>query len=381
MNFDQYTFPELKIIPDIYKNKNKCFILKNCIIDLTNFSKLTLDDIYNNIKVYSENYRIKKYINRHPNTNALWYDEKNPSLEYGEYSEESKNLKIDVHVDELFFCYDYLEWNYSHFLTDVYPKMWYYPQICKSNSTVKFGQIRPIINYANDVNDKSFIKKLSFRSDFAEDITDFYLKHNNLFDKFLPLEMGKVYHIDTLILPVPYTSQDVWLWNDTQFELYNLLVEESKKIKRTFAKNNFISRLDTQKNGWYHFRYMTNEKEVYKEIETLGFENVELMDLNIFEKIKLVNNSDCIIQQGGSTTFNIIFESPGTKNIIITCPHYAEWKPMLEWLCTVKQTKLHLITSGVELLGVDMYPDVCRRVLDQPFKFNDIQKLKDCINS
>jgi hypothetical protein len=54
---------------------------------------------------------------------------------------------------------------------------------------------------------------------------------------------------------------------------------------------------------------------------------------------------------------------------------------MLEWLCTVKQTKLHLITSGVELLGVDMYPDVCRRVPDQPFKFNDIQKLKDCINS
>jgi len=55
MNFDQYKFPELKIIPDIYKNKNKCFILKNCIIDLTNFSKLTLDDVYNNIKVYSEN--------------------------------------------------------------------------------------------------------------------------------------------------------------------------------------------------------------------------------------------------------------------------------------------------------------------------------------
>ena len=59
MSFDKYEFPELKIVPEIYKNKNACFVLKNCIIDLTNFSKLTIDDVYNNIKVYSENYRIK----------------------------------------------------------------------------------------------------------------------------------------------------------------------------------------------------------------------------------------------------------------------------------------------------------------------------------
>ena len=73
-------FSSLKLKADIYKNKNKCLVLKNCIIDLSEFSNHIIDDQSNNIKVYSNNYRVRKYINRNPETNTLWYTDKEVSL-------------------------------------------------------------------------------------------------------------------------------------------------------------------------------------------------------------------------------------------------------------------------------------------------------------
>lgn len=382
MTYKTLSFDDLKIKSNIYKNKNKCFVLENCIIDLSEFSKHIVDNQNGNLKVYSNNYRVRKYINRNPKTNAVWYEETNATLDFNEYVEESKNLKIDEEINELFFCYDYLEWQYSHFLTDVYPKIWYFNQICKNNSTIQFGQIRPIINFAYNCSDKNFTfdkSKLNLRSDFAEDLTDTYLQNCGLNNRLKCLEKGKIYFVKKLVIPVPFTSQDVINWPDNQFEMYDILINESKKSELKVNKLNFISRKDTQRNGWFNLRYLVNEDEVFDSVKPYGFESVELMNLTALEKIKLYNNSECIIQQVGSNCFNMLFESPNTKNIIIIHPYYRSWIDMLKYICDFKNVKLIPIESGIELLGLNDYPEIYKRTPDQPWTFKDFNTLTNSL--
>ena len=375
-------FSSLKLKADIYKNKNKCLVLKNCIIDLSEFSNHIIDAQSNNIKVYSNNYRVRKYINRNPETNALWYTDKEVSLDLTEFTDSSKKLKIDEEIDEMFFCYDYLEWQYSHFLTDVYPKMWYFNELSKNNKNLKFGQIRPIVNFAYNCNDKNFTfnnSKLNLHSDFAEDVTDIYLQKHNLHDRLKCLLKGKIYFIKELIIPIPYTSQDVLNWPDEQFEMYETLIGASKNSNLNVNKFNFISRKDTQRNGWFNLRYLANEDEVFNSVKSYGFQSVELMDLKMIDKIKLYNQSETIIQQVGSNCFNILFESQKTNNIIITHPNYKGWIPMLKYICDYKKVGLVSIDTGIKLLGLDEYPDIYKRVPDEPWTFNDFDRLKNVL--
>lgn len=382
MLYESISFTDLKINAAVYKNKNKCIILKDCVIDLREYTKHIVDDQNQNLKVYSQNYRVRKYINRNPETNAVWYNENDFNYKLDEYVEDVKNIKIDEEIDELFFCYDYLEWQYSHFLTDVYPKMWYFKELSKSHTSLLFGQIRPIINFAYNCKDKNFSfdnSKLNLRSDFAEDITDIYLKNFNLESKLKGLEKGKVYFIKTLIIPVPFTSQDVLNWPEVQFEMYNILSEYAKSSNFLINKKNFISRKDTLRNGWFNLRYLANEDDVFNFVQPHGYNSVELMELKMIDKIKLYCESESIIQQIGSNCFNILFESPNTKNIILMHPSYRSWTEMLSYISDYKNVKLVCIDTGVKLLGLDEYPDVYKRNPDEPWTFHDFNRLKNVL--
>lgn len=371
----EYKFSDSDIVNQIYKNKVSCFSVDNCIIDLREFSKHPEYEQSRNIKVYSNNQRVKRYVNRNPTTNALWYDEPAPTFFLEDEFVDSKGIVFDGEIDDLFFNYDYLEWQYSHFLTDVYPKMWYYPQLKRLCRNLKFGQIRPILNFAYNLRDKSLKTNLNLVSGFAHEITDFYLSHLGFENDFVPLEIGKIYHVKRLYLPVPFTSQDAYPWPERQYEMYNLLKKESKKVKRNFSERVFISRNDTVKNGWFNLRYCVNEEEIAKAVVKVGYESIELMPLNIFEKIKVYSTSKKIIQQIGSNCFNSVFSSENTTLYTLVHPHYRSWIPGLENLSSKNGSKLVSITGGIETLGLDGYPEQYKRDVDQPWKFTEINKL------
>jgi capsular polysaccharide biosynthesis protein len=161
--------------------------------------------------------------------------------------------------------------------------------------------------------------------------------------------------------------------------MYEVLNEASKKSNLNVNKFNFISRKDTQQNGWFNLRYLANEDEVFNSVKSHGFQSVELLNLKMIDKIKLYNKSETIIQQVGSNCFNILFESPNTNNIIITHPYYKGWIPMLKYICDIKNTKLTSIESGIQLLGLNEYPDIYKRVPDQPWTFNDFDSITNLL--
>lgn len=368
---------------NVYKNKTACYELSNCIIDLREFGKHPEYEQTKNIKVYSERCRVQKYINRNPETNAVWYSELDPTyvIEENAYPKiDPSRFVVDATYDELFFCYDYLEWQYSHFLTDVYPKMWYYPELKKKFPHMKFGQIRPILNFAWNLSDKTLKTKLNIVSDFAHDITDFYLKQGGFKNDFFPLESGKVYFIKKLFIPVPYTSQDVPEWPDVQLEMYDLLSEESdRSIVREFPENVFISRKDTVKHGWFNLRHCVNEDAIAKSLNEIGFESVELMPLNIFEKIKVFRSAKKIVQLVGSNCFNSVFSKPETKIYTLLHPYYLGWSPMLNSIANQRGCQYIPYDRDIEMLGTDGYPDEYKRIPDQPWKLTNIEKFVNTI--
>lgn len=375
----EYKFSDIKILNHVFKNKTSCFLLENCVIDLREFRKHEEFFQDKNLKVYSNSKRVRKYINRNPSNNAVWYDEEFPSLTLEEELIDYSDFVFEKSFDKLFFCYDYIEWQYSHFLTDVYPKMWYYPQLKKIHKDLKFGQIRPILNFAYNLNDKTLKTKLNLLSDFAHDITDFYLKHHNFTDDFVPLEAGKTYFIEKLFIPVPFTSQDVFPWPDIQYEMYDLLKEESKKVTRTFSDRIFISRNDTVKNGWFNLRFCVNESEIYDALKPYGFENIELMDLNVFEKIKVYTTAKQLVQQVGSNCFNVVFSTPGSEFYTLIHPYYEVWCPILTSLSNRSGNKFFFIKDGIKMLGLNAYPLNYERIPDQPWYFTDMNKLAKII--
>lgn len=361
---------------NLYNNKTACFELHDCIIDLREFGKHPEYDQSRNLKAYCGNRRIKKYINRNPVTNAVWYDEKVPTYEFEDETIDRSTYPVDTVIPELFFCYDYLEWQYSHFLTDVYPKMWYYPQLKKNFGELKFGQIRPILNFAYNLNDKTLNTKLNLISEFAHQITDFYINHFGYSDSFFPLEIGKVYRIEKLFLPVPFTSQDVMGWPSIQMEMYELLKKESDRVvTRTFSENIFISRRDTVKNGWFNLRHCVNEEDISNALISKGFEIVELMPLTIYEKIKVFTSAKKIVQMVGSNCFNTVFVNPNTMLYTIQHPHYLGWSPMLDSLAKAQKATYVPIVDGIEMLGLDGYPAEYRKNEDQPWKMTNIDNL------
>lgn len=358
----------------IYKHKTACFELTNCVIDLREFSKHPEYSQNDNLKVYSNGKRVRRYINRNPENNACWYPQEFPTLEY-EAEECPPGISIDEIVDELFFCYDYLEWQYSHFLTDVLPKFWYYIQLKKTNPNLKAGQIRPVLNFAWNLNDKSLGTKMNVVSEFAHEATDFYLAHHRNQNDFLPLQMGKVYFIKRMIVPVPFTSQDVMNWPKAQYDIYSLLEEEAnRRVTTTYSDKIYISRNDTRKNGWFNLRHCVNEGELIKELEKVGFQSVELMPLSIFEKIKVFNGARTIVQAVGSNCFNTVFVKPNTRLTTLVHPHYVGWCPMLESLATYKQSQFEAWTSGIEMLGLGDYPEHYKREPDQPWNFTKVDE-------
>lgn len=361
---------------NVYRNKTACFEFHDCIIDLREFGQHPEYEQSKNLKVYCGNKRIKKYINRNPETNAIWYNEEFPTFEFDDETILPSSYSIDEDISELFFCYDYLEWQYSHFLTDVYPKMWYYPQLKAYFRNLQFGQIRPIINFSYNLNDKTLNTKLNLISDFAHQITDFYLNNCGHSDGFFSLQIGKVYHVHKLFVPVPFTSQDMFGWPSIQMEMYDILKKESNKIvTRNFSENIFISRKDTVKNGWFNLRHCVNENEISEALSQYGFETIELMPLSIFEKIKVYSSAKKIVQMVGSNCFNAVFTNPGTKLYTIQHPYYLNWSEILDYLSKTKKSEYIPIEDGIEMLGLDGYPIEYKRIPDQPWRMKKIENI------
>jgi hypothetical protein len=359
----------------VYRNKTACFELMNCVIDLRNFGKHAEHHQNANIQVYSNGRRIRKYINRRPSVNCLWYDERYPTLDY-EVETMDPSISPDHTIDEMFFCYDPLEWQYSHFLTDVLPKFWYYIELKKTNPNLKVGQIRPIVNFAYNLNDKTLKTKMNVVSEFAHEATDFYLGHHGYGDELCPLQVGKVYFVKRMIVPVPFTSQDVKNWPDVQHAIYSLFEEEAnRRVTTEYPEKIYISRQDTQKSGWFNLRHCVNETEIISRLETEGFKSVELMPLSLFEKIKVFNSGRTIVQAVGSNCFNMVFCRPRTRLVTLVHPYYESWCDGLNNLADYKKCFFEPWHNGIELLGLDGYPNNYVRIPDQPWRFSMVDEL------
>jgi len=94
-------------------------------------------------------------------------------------------------------------------------------------------------------------------------------------------------------------------------------------------------------------RRLTNEKDVLRIIEPLGFEKVLLEELTFLEQIKLFQNAECVLCPTGASLANIVFCSPGTKVIEIFCPNWLSiefWK-----LCEMQGLEFyHLFGEGYQ---------------------------------
>lgn len=90
--------------------------------------------------------------------------------------------------------------------------------------------------------------------------------------------------------------------------LQNKFLPTIQNSSQTFCDKVFISRKDSG-------RHMTNEDEVFKLFEQLGFKKYMLSQLSMKEQITLFNNAKIIIATNGSSLTNQLFCKPKTTII------------------------------------------------------------------
>ena len=68
-------------------------------------------------------------------------------------------------------------------------------------------------------------------------------------------------------------------------------------------------------------RVITNDDEVFKELQPLGFQRFDLEAMSVSEQIKLFHDAECVVGPHGAGLVNIAFCRQGTKVIEINTPY------------------------------------------------------------
>ena len=86
--------------------------------------------------------------------------------------------------------------------------------------------------------------------------------------------------------------------------------------KKAVGKRIYLSRARANN------RLLLNEKEVWQQLQSLGFEEFHAEDYSFAEQIWIFQHAEAVIGPHGSGFANIVFSRPGTKIIDIQPPSY-----------------------------------------------------------
>ena len=262
-----------------------------------------LDDVIIARKNYPQILKIKK-----DNYDFSYLTLRNSALNnYGIH----KYIKDDEVINEnLYFienpCFllfdDYFE-NYLHYIVESFLKLKYFILLKKEIKDLKLL----MFDYVYDVD---FIKE-SFKLYLGDEFENVY--KNIIF--IMPNDNIK---INRLLIP-----NKCYLWPDTgelPESLYDMFNVMSSKVNIDTKKNGvYISRQDTIKKNWWHNRNLQNEIELIESIKNeLNYDIVELMDLNLSDKIK-------IFKTYSASMINLVFCEKNTNFHMISHPIYGEW--------------------------------------------------------
>lgn len=365
LNINVIDFDNSDIIHPYFKNKSKCFELKDVIIKMSG----------DRLCLYHDNKRLNGFVNRNFNNGDTlhWHGEKEPNLYYGE---DKPDLNVEEVIDDLFLIYDDYEWQYAHFVMDCMPKLWYWIKLIGMNRFVKIG-LNDIVSpcYTSDLSEK-----VNYPTSFSTEYIDLYLKRYNLNfnDHVVKIKRDVVYHVKNLILPIPFQSVDTSIYPHRFWEMYDIIGRDIN-VSDDY-QNVYISRKDVSSKKWMHYRVLLNEDEVINNLTNIGFKEIRLIDHSVENKIKIFKSAKKIVQTVGSNCYNLCFINKDTSCGIIYHPQYACWSEHLKNIILYKKSLYFEYKDGCETVAnykeyyPDNYPEIKKKI-DAPWEFKNINKL------
>ena len=255
----------------------------------------------------------------------------NSSIIYDEnVTDFYKNFDIYIN-DEVCLIHDDAGVNYQHFFFCLIGRLYYFDELRK-NRKIKLGIIEDF--YENKDNCK-----------YIKEWFDLFYENDNV--EIIVFKKNTKYKIKTLILPNSFYSFPQPIGYDYCLKIIKDVVDRITPLPGLMNKGVYISRQDTVKRKWNHNRYLKNELELISRIQNdLKFDIVELMDLNLKEKIQLFKSYKYIIQTHGAGTTNILFSNKNSTHFLIENPKNFDWltEKCINW-CSHTKSKLKIINN------------------------------------
>lgn len=264
--------------------------------------------------------------------------------------------------DPCFLLFDDYFQNYLHYFTESFLKLKYFVLLKKEIKNLKLL----MFDYVYDVD---FIKesfKLYLGSEFDE-----------IYESIIFIKSNNNFKLKKLLIP-----NKCYLWPDTgelPDSLYDMFNIMSSKVNVDCKKNGvYISRQDTIKRNWWHNRHLQNEIELIESFKNeLNYDIIELMDLNLYDKIKIFKTYKNIFQTNSASMINLVFCEKNTNFHMITHPIYGEWSnPILRNMSCKLNINFHEYDYGKIRYDI---PKISSDVNNVPWEIINIPHLIDKI--
>lgn len=161
--------------------------------------------------------------------------------------------------------------------------------------------------------------------------------------------------------------------------IYDKLIEESNKRYKETEKFDklWISRRNFDIKTYWHKRFITNLNEVAPFILENGFNEIHFPIENIYRQIYLVNNSNVIFSEVGTSMVNIFFMKKGSTFIVDFDPTILPYNNYIKLIAELR---------GINLVSYDKMISDCETAqfynlkiggdLNVPYKFEDPDDFK-----
>jgi len=317
-----------------------------------------LDDVIIVRKDYPQILKIKK-----DNYDFSYLTLRNSALnnyDIHKYIKDDEVINENLYVIEnpCFLLFDDYFGNYLHYIVESLLKLKYFILLKKEIKDLKLL----MFDYVYDVD---FIKE-SFKLYLGDEFEDVY--KNIIF-----ITTNNNIKINRLLIPNKY-----YLWPDTgelPESLYDVFNVMSSKVNIDTKKNGvYISRQDTIKRNWWHNRNLQNEIQLIESVKNeLNYDIIELMDLNLHDKIKIFKTYKNIIQTNGASMINLVFCEKNTNFHMITHPIYGEWSnPILRNMSYKLNVNFYEYNYGKIDVNI---PSKCGNRDNVPWEITDISNM------
>ena len=165
--------------------------------------------------------------------------------------------------------------------------------------------------------------------------------------------------------------------------IYDNLIEESNKRYKeteTFDKL-WISRRNFDIKTYWHKRFITNLNYVASEILKNGFKEIHFPIEDIYHQIHLVNNSNVIFSELGTSTVNIFFMKKGSIYITDYDPNTRAYNDYIKLIANLRGVELLVYDKMINDDEVEKFYNLKKALegevdINFPYKFEDTEDFK-----